>query len=195
MPKVSLWVFAAVGAALVFGLILFVFIRDAQTPPAPVALPLTNSFDDSPTGFTVMYPEEWDYFIPVRGVMLMGPPQTIFEGEPGPSLTIQRADPLSVTGTLDAALEQYLELGPLSNNSLWEIVEPTQTTTFEGRDARIVALQGANTEGAPELYTRVIATVADNTFVYLFVLSTPAERRAAFDPTLDAMLETIQILE
>jgi len=127
--------------------------------------------------------------------MLMGPPQTIFQGEPGPTLTIQRADPLTVVGTLDAALDRYLELGPLSDQALWEVVEPIRATTFEGRDARAVDLQGANAEGAPELYTRVIATAADNTFVYLFVLSTPAERRAAFDPTLNAMLETIRILE
>lgn len=195
MPKIPRWAFAAAGAALVFAVILIVFIRDAQTPPAPLALPLTKSFDDSPTGFTLRYPEEWDYFIPVRGLMVLGPPQTIFQGEPGPTLTIQRADPLTVVGTLDAALDRYLALGPLSDETLWKIVEPTRTTTFEGRDARAVDLQGANAEGAPELYTRVIATVADNTFVYLFVLSTPAERRAAFDPTLNAMLETIRILE
>lgn len=195
MLKISRWVFAAIGVTLVFAAILIVFIRDAQTPPAPMALPLTKSFNESPTGFTLLYPEEWQYFIPARGLMVMGPPQTIFQGEPGPTLTVQRADPLTVVGTLDAALDRYLSLGPLSNEAQWEVVEPIRVTTFEGRDARAVDLQGANAEGAPELYTRVIATVADNTFVYLIVLSTPAERRDAFDPTLNAMLETIRILE
>ncbi len=194
MRKLPGWVFLAGAAVLAAAVVAVIFIRDAQTPIAPAALPLTETFDDSPTGFTLRYPAEWQYIIPVRGVMVLGPSQTLFEDMPGPTLTVQRSDPLTVIETLDAALNRYLQLGPLSS-ALWRVVEPITITTFEGRDARRVALQGANAEGAPELYTRIIATVADNTFVYLFVLSTPSERRADFDPTLDAMLETIRILE
>ena len=112
MSKIPRWAFIAGAVVLAAIVIAVIFIRDAQTPLAPVALPLTETFDDSPTGFTLMYPEEWDYVIPVPGVMVMGPPQTLFENEPGPSLTIQRSDPLTVVETLDAVLNRYFQLGP-----------------------------------------------------------------------------------
>ncbi|MEP7290568.1 MAG: hypothetical protein ABI835_02240 [Chloroflexota bacterium] len=195
MPKLLRWILFAGIPALLVVLLLFVFVRDAQMPPAPVALPLTETFDDSPSGFTFQYPAEWRYTIPVRGVLLLGPPQTIFDGEAGPSLTVQRSDPLTVVGTLDEGLDRYLNLGPLRTQGLWQITQPVSTTTFNGRDARAVELEGSNAEGTPRLFTRVVATVADNSFVYLIITSTPAERRAAFEPTLNAILDTIQILE
>src|SRR5215213_2086792 len=99
MLKIPRWVFVAVVAAAVVIGIAVVFIRDAQTPRVPVALPLTKTFDESPTGFTLKYPEEWEYVIPTIGVLVMGPPQTLYENEPGPTLTIQRTQPLSISGT------------------------------------------------------------------------------------------------
>lgn len=189
------WVLIAGAAVFVIVAIAAVFIRDAQTPPIPVALPLSQTFDDSPTGFTLNYPEEWQYIIPAVGVMVLGPPQTLFENEPGPTLTVQRTYPLSISGTLDNALESYLQSGPLAEEGLWQIITAIHNGTVDGRDARVVELQGSNVEGAPPLHTRIMATTSDNTFVYMIVTTAPADRVAAFAPTLDAITASIQILE
>jgi hypothetical protein len=189
------WVIIAAAVIFVAVAIAVVFIRDAQTPPTPVALPLTQTFDDSPTGFTLKYPEEWQYIIPAVGVLVMGPPQTLFENEPGPSLTIQRSYPLSISGSLEGALDGYLQAGPLNGDGLWQVTLPVHETMLDNREARTVELEGSNAPGIALLHTRITATAADNTFVYLVVASAPADRVANFTPTLNAILQTFEILE
>lgn len=189
-----LW--AAFGAAVVvLSAIIVLFIVDAQAVKPPTPLPLTQTFDQSPTGFTFMYPEGWDYMIPMLGVMVMGAPETLYEGVPGPTFTVHRIEPLTVLGTLDNALQRYLESGPLRVPGQWEIVEPISSITFEGRDARVVELVGADNEANPPTHTRIVVTSADNTFVYVFITTVPVDRKAAYDPTLQAVLDTVRILE
>lgn len=187
----------AIGAAVLIVLILIAatVIQDAQTVRTPVALPLVNTFDKSPTGFSVQYPETWEYIIPMVGVMVMGPPETLFEGAPGPTFTVQRTLPLSITGSLEKALESYLESGPLRVEGRWQITLPITRTTLEERDARVVEVEGSDHANSPRLHARIIATTADNTFVYLFVISTPVDKQAHFAPTFAAMLATVRILE
>lgn len=189
------WVIIAAAVIFVAVAIAVVFIRDAQTPPTPVALPLTQTFDDSPTGFTLKYPEEWQYIIPAVGVMVMGPPQTLFDNEPGPSLTIQRSYPISISGSLEGALDSYLQAGPLSEEGLWQVTVPPHETLLDNREARTVELEGSNAAGLARLHTSITATAADNTFVYLVVASSPADRVANFAPTLNAIMQTLEILE
>jgi hypothetical protein len=71
----------------------------------------------------------------------------------------------------------------------------THENTLDQREARTVELGGANAAGLPPLHTRITATAADNSFVYMIVTSAPADRAANFFPTLDAITATIQILE
>lgn len=189
------WVIIAAAVIFVAVAIAVVFVRDAQTPPTPVALPLTQTFDDSPTGFTLKYPEEWQYIIPAVGVMVMGPPQTLFDNQPGPSLTIQRSYPLSISGSLEGALDSYLQAGPLSQEGLWQITVPIHETMLDNREARTVELKGSNAPGLAQLHTSITATAADNTFVYLVVASSPADRVANFAPTINAIMQTLEILE
>lgn len=189
------WVIIAAAVIFVAVAIAIVFVRDAQAPPTPVALPLTKTFDDSPTGFTLKYPEEWQYIIPAVGVMVMGPPQTLSQNEPGPSLTIQRSYPLSISGSLEGALDSYLQAGPLNGDGLWQITVPPYETVLDNREARTVELEGSNAPGIALLHTSITVAAADNTFIYLVVASSPAERVANFAPTLDAILQTFEILE
>jgi hypothetical protein len=105
-------------------------------------------------------------------------------------------EPLSVyEGSLNTAVERYLNSGPLRVEGRWQIVEEVSTIVFQERDARLVALEGTDVEGGAPLHTRIIATSANNTFVYLFITTVPVERRSVLEPTLEAMLETIEILE
>src|SRR5664279_1458435 len=106
------WLMAG-AAVIVFALLVVVFVRDAQTPQTPVAQPLTHTFDQSPSAFTMKYPDDWQYSIPQLGVFVIAPLQAVNDNEIVPTFTVQRAEPLSVVGTLDKALERYLQNGPL----------------------------------------------------------------------------------
>ncbi|MBI1259415.1 MAG: hypothetical protein GC204_18260 [Chloroflexi bacterium] len=176
-------------------MIIAIFVHDAQTPPTPVALPLTHIFDKSPTGFTLKYPDDWTYAIPTIGVFVLAPTETLNGTQPGPTFTVQRAEPLSIMGTLDSALDRYLQSGPLRTPGRWQITDPAHTIEFDGRDARMTQLEGADVQGTPALHTQIITTSANNSLVYLLITTVPVSKRAAYEPTLDAMLKTVQILE
>ncbi|MCC6801461.1 MAG: hypothetical protein IT319_01155 [Anaerolineae bacterium] len=192
LRRFNWWIIVA--AAVLLALILVIFVHDAQAPPAPAALPLTRSFDDSPQGFTLMYPAEWEVQIPAQGMAIWGPPDTLYNGVPGPTFTVQRAEPLSVVGTLDAAVERYLQSGPLRTPDRWHVIETTETE-LEGREARRIIIEGSDSDAAPEMQARVIVTTSDNTFVYFFVTAVPLDKREQYDPTFDEMLATVRILE
>jgi hypothetical protein len=188
-----MWVL--VGALAAFGVLVVVFILDAQAVKIPAPLPLVKTFDNSPTGFSLKYPEDWEYVFPTVGILIVGPPATLYNNEPGPTFTVQRLQPLSVFGTLDNALDQYLRNGPLRVSGRWEITQAVSPVLIEGREARIVELQGSDIEGGEPMYTRIIATSADNSFVYVFITLNPVDRQAIFASTLAAMLNTVEILE
>ncbi len=195
MPKISpRWLILG-AVILVFVLIVALFVRDAQTPITPVTQPLTQTFDKSPTGFTMKYPADWNYTIPTIGVFVLAPEQMPDEKELVPTFTIQRAEPLSVTGTLDNALDRYLQNGPLRVPGRWQITSAIQTLQIDGRDARQVEIEGADAPGSPPLHTKIVVTASNNTLVYFLSTTMPVSKRAAFEPTLDAMLKTVHLLE
>jgi hypothetical protein len=159
------------------------------------AVALPNTFDDSPTGFTFRYPEDWAYVIPMQGLMVSAPPETLSQSEAGPTFTIQRTDPLSVYGSLDEALDLYLRRGPLRPDRQWQQLGEIERSPFEGREALIVEIQGKENEVSPELRARVLATTAENSFVYIIVLTAPVEAWETQEATLFAMLQSVKLLE
>jgi hypothetical protein len=174
------------------------FVMDAQrvnTPTTQAAAPLSQTFDRSPTGFTFNYPDGWEYMIPTLGVMVMALPETLYQNEPGPTFTVQRLNPLSIVGSLEDAINLYLERGPLRVDGLWRVTAAMTTLTLQGREARVVEIEGNDSTGSPPLHTRIVSIAADNTFVYLLITTVPVERRAVFDSTLEAMLQSVRILE
>ncbi len=193
---ISWRIWAAIGVVLaVLTAIIALFIADAQSTKTPAPLPLVNTFDDSPTGFSFMYPEDWEYMIPLLGVLVTGPSQTLYGNQPGPTFTVQRIEPISIWGTLENALDSYLQSGPLRNPDRWTIVAPVSITTLEDRDARIVELEGSDSASSAPIHTRIIATLADNTFVYIFITSVPVDHQNLYASTLQAMLDSVRILE
>jgi hypothetical protein len=182
-------------AALVLALAVFLIIRDAQTPIAPGgAAPLTQTFDQS-SAFTLKYPDGWEYTIPIAGVFLLAPEETLYENQPGPTLTVQRTAPLSVSGSLETALIEYLNGGPLRTPGQWRVTDPIHSIEFHGRDARMVEVEGANNSASPTMHSRIIVTASDNSFVYLFITLMPLTKIEVSLPTLDAMLASVEILE
>lgn len=159
------------------------------------AIALPNTFDDSPSGFTFRYPEGWTYIIPMQGLLVSAPPETLSQSEAGPTFTIQRTDPLSVYGSLGEALDLYLRRGPLRPDREWRQVGEIERSTFDGRESLIVEIQGRENEVSPELHARVLATTAENSFVYLIVLTAPLEQWQEQEAILFAMLESVRLLE
>ncbi|MBK9122087.1 MAG: hypothetical protein IPM16_03055 [Chloroflexi bacterium] len=157
-------------------------------------LPLTQTFDRSPSGFEFKYPTDWDYTIPMQGVLFAGPVD-VLGGVPGPLLVVQRGLPISIPGSLSGALNSYLEAGPLSEPDNWRITIEERDTTLDGRPARVVDLEGSEGPEETRIHSQIIATASDNTFVYMFILTVPASQRDRFEPTLLAMLESVRILE
>src|SRR5690242_14761659 len=122
MRKFSPRILLVIVAVIAFGVIVALIVRDSQTPTTPVALPLTQTFDKS-SGFTLKYPDDWQYAIPSAGVFIVAPSQTLDGTEAGPILTVQRANPLEILGTLDKALNGYLQSGPLHIAGRWQVTD------------------------------------------------------------------------
>jgi hypothetical protein len=158
-------------------------------------LPLTQVFDDSPQGFTIRYPADWDYTIPIQGLILFGPNATLFQARPGPTFTIQRLGPLATFGSLEEALDLYLRRGPLREDRFWEQQGQITSITFRNRPALRVEIAGREFEDSPESRVNILATLAQNTFVYIIAMTAPLENWAAVERTLQAMLDSLEILE
>lgn len=187
------WVIAG-GLAGVAVTLLAVFLATRPSVPNSSDL-LTRTFDKSPTGFTFRYPDGWEYLIPMQGLLVLGDPTTLYESVPGPTFTVQRNDPLTVFGTLDEALDLYLRRGPMRPDRSWEMLGEINKSTFEGRDALIVDIQGKENEVSPELRAHVVVTTSQNSFVYMLILTAPAENWSAHEPILTAMLDSLKLLE
>ncbi|MFN8373849.1 MAG: hypothetical protein U0694_13365 [Anaerolineae bacterium] len=65
---------------------------------------------------------------------------------------MQRIEPISIWGTPENALDSYLQSGPLRQSGRWTITTPITTTTLEDRDARMVELEGSDSEGGAAAY-------------------------------------------
>jgi hypothetical protein len=181
---------------VVIGLALIAVLLVVARLASPVgALSLTQVFDESPQGFTIRYPAEWQYTIPMQGLMLLGPSATLFQARPGPTFTVQRLGPLGTFGSLEEAFDLYLRRGPLREDRFWEQQEEISGFTFDSRPALRVEIAGREFEDSPESRARILATLAQNTFVYVIALTAPQESWSAVEPTLQAMLDSLDILE
>jgi hypothetical protein len=189
----KVWLIA--GAVGVLLAVTAIVLLAARTKSPATQDTLTRTFTGSPTGFTVRYPDGWQSIIPMTGLVIFGAPDTLDNVEPGPSFTVQRTDPLSVYGTLDEALDLYLRRGPLRPDRSWKPLGEIVRSAFAGRDALSVDIQGKENEGSPEMRAHIVITTAQNTFVYIFVLTAPADEWAAYEPTLSAMLNSLHMLE
>lgn len=189
----KVWIAAGVVGLLVVIAAVVVLVTRSGTPNASDGL--TRTFNNSPTGFTLKYPDGWQSIIPMQGLVVFGAPDTLNNTTPGPTFTVQRVEPLSVYGTLDEALDLYLRRGPLRPDRAWAKLGEITKSTFAGRDALTVDIQGKENEVSPELQARVMATTSKNTFVYMIIMTAPAANWDTDEPTLTAMLNSLEMLE
>jgi hypothetical protein len=155
---------------------------------------LVNTYDQSPSVFRFKYPAGWQYRIILQNLLMLAQNAT-FEGNPGPTVTIQRSFPLSASASLQEALDTYLNEGPLREDRDWDIIGEINRITFDGRDALSVDFEGRETPENPELHTRVVITKANNGFVYVFAASAPIAEWDTHQPVFDAILDSVEIIE
>ena len=127
-------------------------------------------------------------------MLLAGLPESLNNTVPGPLFTVQRGQTLNLAGSLSGAIDMYLEAGPLRTEGLWEVTVPETNMMIDGRPARVIELEGTEPSGVPS-HTLVAAVAADNTLIYLFIMTAPLTEAAQFRPTFDAMLASIDIFE
>jgi hypothetical protein len=186
--------FIPIAVVVILGLVAITSLLLKRDTPDD-SLPLTQTFNASPTGFTFRYPDGWVYEIPITGLMVMGKPETIDGNQPGPTFTIQRNNPVSVYASLDEALDQYLRRGPLRSDRQWHKLGDISRSTFLQRDALVVDIEGAENQASPVMRGHIIATTANNTFVYIIIFTAPLETWERDERALRAILGSLQILE
>ena len=69
------------------------------------------------------------------------------------------------------------------------------STMFDGREALVADLEGRDAPDEPEYHTHIIATKAANGFVYIFTSGAPLADWGRYRPTLEAILDSVEILE
>jgi len=163
----------------------------ANRPSTP---PLVHEYTKSPTAFSFRYPEGWMYQIPQVGVLILARTDA-FQGEAGPSFTIHRSSTLAMEGSLEAALDEYMQRGPLRPNRQWQMLGEITPTTFKGREALTVEVQGSEFEDWPALRTRITALRAGVVTIYLFIQSAPVDQWEAELPLLDSILNSVELYE
>ncbi len=161
--------------------------RDPQTA-------LVNIYDLSPAVFTFKYPIGWQYRLLMQNLLMLAQPPT-FEGSPGPTLTVQRSFPLAASGSLNEALATYLNEGPLREDRHWELMGEITPITFDERQALTLDLEGREAEDKPELHTHLVITRATNGSVYILAASAPVAEWERHWPVLEAILESVDIVE
>lgn len=172
---------------------MLVWFNSQSASDAPPNIELTNNFESN--GFTVAYPEDWQYNIPQTNLFFLGSP-AVMQQEAGASLAIQRI--IRMSGgpqTLQEALTIYMENGPLRYGTDWTITEDIYDTTLDERPAVRVALEGADRAESERLHSEIVLTRADNSFIYVIAITTPLAQWQNMRPTLSAILESIAILE
>ena len=155
---------------------------------------LVNSYDLSPDVFTFKYALGWQYRLLMQNLLMVAQPPT-FEGEAGPTFTVQRSFPLSASDDLDEALQTYLNAGPLRDAGRWQVVDDIMPVIFGEREALALELEGREADDQPMLHTRIVITRAGNGAVYILSASAPLDAWAQHEAVLGAMLASVDIVE
>jgi hypothetical protein len=157
------------------------------------AIELTNDFESN--GFRFSYPEGWQHQIPQTNMLFLASPEVLSQ-QVGASITVQRSIRLSgETDTLEAALNFYLERGPLRADRAWTVIGEVENITFAERDALLVSLEGTEIADTTPMHSAIYITRANNGLIYVFTATTPLEQWQAIQPILTAILDSVTILE
>jgi hypothetical protein len=155
---------------------------------------LVNNFE-SVNAFSFQYPNGWQYVIPEYNVLLLGKPQTLVNNQPGPTLTVHRSLTLIGEGSLESALNTYLQQGPLSPEKAWQKLSEISLTTLSDLPALVIDLQGNEHPTWPEMHSQITAVGARNGNIYFLTISSPVSDWESDRPVLESILKSVKIVE
>jgi hypothetical protein len=154
---------------------------------------LSREFESN--AFRFRYPDGWQHQIPQTNMLFLVSPEVLQQQE-GATITIQRSVRLAAEAeTLADSLDIYLQRGPLRTDRAWSIVEDGHATMFNNREALTVVLEGAEVARTTPMHSEVFITETGNGFVFIFTMTAPQEQWTPLEPTLSAILQSVEILE
>ena len=179
MPKFSPRLLLGSIVLLVFGAIVALFVHDAQTPPTPVALPLTHTFDKSPTGFTSNIPMIGTTRFQVLAYLCLRQRRRSTARNPAPPSPFSAPSRSRSWGRLTKRSTATCKAGRCIRRGSGR--SPVQPSRFNSMDATRAwqRLKARTSPGHLPSTRKIIATSSNNTFVYLVITTVPVSKRAA----------------
>lgn len=156
-------------------------------------LALPNQF--SSAAFRFDYPDDWKYQIPQPNILFLASGE-LLQTQSGASMTIQRSIRLTAEAeSLEAALNIFLERGPLRSDRAWQIVEEMKQAELNQRPALRLALAGSERDDDSLMRSEVFVTSADNGIYYILAMTAPLEQWDNAALNFGAILNSFVILE
>ncbi|MEL7435602.1 MAG: PsbP-related protein, partial [Chloroflexota bacterium] len=154
---------------------------------------LDRTFESN--AFSFDYPSDWQYQIPQMNMLFLASPQVLVQ-EAGATMTVQRSIGVTTQAeSLADAMSFYLERGPLRSDRAWEMTSEIEATTLDTYDAVRVTVEGAEQIGTQEMRSYIILLQADSRYTFIFTSTAPIDQWDAVEPTFDAILASVDILE
>lgn len=152
---------------------------------------LANDFESN--AFAINYPADWQYQIPQVNMLFLASPEILAQ-QAGATVTLQRSVALSSSAnTLSAALDSYLERGPLRSDRNWELVSEIETVTIDTYEAVRATVEGSEEIGTLTMRSEIYVLQADSGFYFIYTMTAPVENWDDLSPTFTAMRNSIDI--
>lgn len=173
--------------------ILAVFMSGCDALPSENTVSLTNQFESN--AFALSYPHDWQYQIPQVNMLFLASPE-ILAREAGATVTLQRSVALSSSAdTLSAALNSYLERGPLRADRHWELVGEIETIELDTYETVLAVVEGSENVGTLPMRSEIYVLQAESSFYFIFTLTAPQEQWDALTPVFAEIRSSVDIRE
>lgn len=154
---------------------------------------LNRDFESN--AFRFSYPDDWSYQVPQPNILFLASPE-VQRQEAGATISIQRSLRLSAEAdNIEAALNIYLERGPLRWDRVWRVVEAATPVIFDEREALRVIIEGAEVAGTREMHSEITIAAADNGIFFIFTVTAPLDQWERMQASFEAILASVEILE
>ncbi|MGB7338300.1 MAG: hypothetical protein WBC91_05345 [Phototrophicaceae bacterium] len=170
-----------------------IFFVSACSPLSSNDVALTNTFESN--AFALNYPDEWQYQIPQVNMLFLASPEILAQ-QAGATVTLQRSIALSSSAnTLSAALNSYLERGPLRSDRNWERVGEIESVEIDTYEAVLAVVEGAEEVGTLPMRSEIYVLQANSGFYFIFTLTAPIDQWDTLTSIFDAMKNSVDIRE
>lgn len=145
--------------------------------------------------FSLSYPDDWQHQIPQTNMLFLASPEVLAQ-QAGATITLQRSVALSSSAdSLSAALDTYLERGPLRSDRNWEQIGAIETAELDTYEAVLAVVEGSEQVGTLMMRSEIYVLQAESGFYFIFTLTAPLEQWDTVIPILSAIKDSVDISE